>query len=538
MTPNHLSLTHVPTEWGFHSTRTYPDPFQDVDLDVVFSDPDGAEIRVPAFWSGDRSWRVRFAGRKPGRYLWRSECSDTSNACLHGISGSLEVAPYEGSNRLFQHGPLRLSADRRTLEHLDGTPFFWLGDTWWMGLCKRLSWPGDFQLLAADRVAKGFSVIQIVAGLYPDMDAFDERGANEAGFPWQPEWASLRPEYFDMADLRIHWLVRSGLVPCIVSSWGYYLPRLGITRMKRHWRYLVARYGAFPVAWCLTGEVLMPYYLGRPATPQDLQAYRDRVRADWNEVLAYLRSLDPYHHPITVHPCGGQSARESLRDDLLDFDMLQTGHSDRSSLPGTVECVTRSYSREPVMPVINGEVCYEGIGEASRQEIQRLMFWVCMLSGAAGHTYGANGIWQLNTREKPYGPSPHGMSWGDTPWEDACQLPGSHQLGLGKALLERYPWWQFRPHPEWADPRWSKENSTGPYAAGIPGRVRILYLPTYLRLNAVQHLEPDIAYRAFYFDPKNGREYALGDAQADAGGRWQPPKPPIFQDWLLVLEKV
>ncbi len=36
----------------------------------------------------------------------------------------------------------------------------------WMGLCARLSWPDDFQPLAADRMAKGCSVVQIVAGLY------------------------------------------------------------------------------------------------------------------------------------------------------------------------------------------------------------------------------------------------------------------------------------------------------------------------------------------------------------------------------------
>ncbi len=63
--------------------------------------------------------------------------------------------------------------------------FCWLADTWWMGLCDRLAWPEDFQRLTADRREKGFNVIQIVAGLYPDMPAFDQRGRNEAGFPWE-----------------------------------------------------------------------------------------------------------------------------------------------------------------------------------------------------------------------------------------------------------------------------------------------------------------------------------------------------------------
>src|ERR1022692_1331423 len=34
-----------------------------------------------------------------------------------------------------------------------------------------------------------------------------------------------------------------------------------MARMKRHWRYLLARWGAHPAIWCLAGEGTMPYYL-------------------------------------------------------------------------------------------------------------------------------------------------------------------------------------------------------------------------------------------------------------------------------------
>jgi len=56
------------------------------------------------------------------------------------------------------------------------------------------------------------------------------------------------------------------------------------------------------------------------------------------------------------------TARDSVEDpSLLDFDMLQTGHGDRSSLPNTVNRVVESLQRERKMPVLVGEVCYEGI---------------------------------------------------------------------------------------------------------------------------------------------------------------------------------
>jgi hypothetical protein len=333
-----------------------------------------------------------------------------------------------------------------------------------------------------------------------------------------------------MADLRIQYLVQQGLLPCVVGCWGYFLPLIGAERMKKHWRYLIARWGAYPVVWCLAGEGSMPYYLSQQKE-EDTRIQRQ----GWTEMGRYVRQTDPYAHLVTIHP--SRSARDTVTDpSVLDFDMLQTGHSDRASIPNTINSVTSSLQQQPKMPVINGEVCYEGIMEASRQEIQRFMFWACVLSGAAGHTYGANGIWQVNTAEKPFGPSPHGRSWGDVPWQEAYQLPGSRQLGLGKALLTRYPWWKMEPHPEWMDPHWTKENYVQPYAAGIPGKLRITFLPAMWNPPKVKELEAGVTYRAFFFNPVNGKELAIGSISGNAAGEWQVPIPPAFQDWVLVME--
>jgi hypothetical protein len=162
-----------------------------------------------------------------------------------------------------------------------------------------------------------------------------------------------------------------------------------------------------------------------------------------------------------------------------------------------------------------------------------------MLSGAMGHTYGANGIWQVNTRTRPFGPSPHGMSWGDTPWEEAVHLPGAEQLGLAKRLLTRYPWWRFEPHSEWIRPHWTPEDRFQPYAAGIPRQVRICYLPCgWPKEVTVASLEADISYRAFLWNPVNGNEVILGTVTPDSDGNWVLPSArlPILQDWVLVLE--
>jgi len=179
MVERRFAVQNVATEWSYTSGKQYADPFDEVELDVLVTAPDGCEQRVPAYWAGAGEWRVRYAAHTPGIYSCRTVCSDAQNPDLHGRELTLEVQPYEGQNPLLAHGPLRVSEDGRYLEHRDGTPFFWLGDTWWMCLCKRMDWPSGFQTLTADRVAKGFSVIQIVAGLYPDMVAFGPRGENE-----------------------------------------------------------------------------------------------------------------------------------------------------------------------------------------------------------------------------------------------------------------------------------------------------------------------------------------------------------------------
>jgi hypothetical protein len=525
-----FGVQHCVAEWAYRTGKSYADPFNEVELDVVFQHASGVEHRVPAFWAGDGIWRVRFAPPVPGRYSHYTVCSDTSNPDLHNRRGNFAVESYGGENPLYRHGPLQVAADRRHLEHADGTPFFWLGDTWWMGLTKRLPWPEGFETLTSDRVRKGFTLVQIVAGLYPDMEPYDARGANEAGYPWQADFARINPSYFDAADARISYLADRALVPCVVGAWGYFLPRMGLRKVMQHWRYLIARWSAYPTVWCLAGEGTMPYYLSK--TPE-----RDArmQKQGWTEVGRYVRGTDPMHRPVTIHP--SRSARDSVEDAaVLDIDMLQTGHDDRKSVPATIETVNRCLAATPKMPVLVGEVCYEGIQEASREEVQRFMFWSCLLSGTGGHTYGANGIWQVNTRETPYGLSPHGHSWGGPAWDVAFQLPGSSQVGLGKALLSRYSWWRLEPRPASIEPHWSSEDYWRPFAAHIPGEAIFAYSPTAWKALAFRGLEAG-RYRAFLFNPSNGGEQSWGTVQVDATGVWKSPEFPIIRDWVVVLDR-
>jgi hypothetical protein len=527
-------------EWTFASAKAYADPFNEVTLDLVVTAPDGQRLRVPAFWAGQQTWRARYSSPQPGLHRWKLECSDHANRDLDGVEGSIRLAPYTGDNPLWRHGAVTVAADHRHLAYGDGTPFFWLGDTWWMGLCDRLRWPEDFQKLTADRERKGFTVIQIVAGLYPDMHPFDPRGANEGGFPWEADYARIRPQYFDAVDRRLDHLVEHGFTPCIVGAWGYFMPWMGVEKMERHWRYLIARYGAMPVVWCAAGEANLPWYLAKGFP------YDDRAQVtQWTEVMRSIRATDPFHRLLTIHPTGiGRLSARHATDDvgLLDFDLLQTPHGQREAVETTVRTVRECYADHPVMPVVNGEASYEMLMDSLPTRWTRQMFWLCMMQGAAGHTYGANGIWQLNRKGKPHGPSPNGppggTGYGVIPWDEAMELPGSTQVALGKKLFERYAWQSFQPHADWASYATgpAPQPAYGPFALG-DDQTRLIYVPERHPV-VVSHLAPDTRYHAREFDPVSGETADLGPV-AVADGSWTAPAPTHAdaEDWVLIVER-
>ena len=73
----------APAEWSYMSGKQYSDPFNQVDVDAMITLPSGQQDRVPAFWAGGSTWRVRYAPPVPGLYRIRSVCSDTKNRDLH-----------------------------------------------------------------------------------------------------------------------------------------------------------------------------------------------------------------------------------------------------------------------------------------------------------------------------------------------------------------------------------------------------------------------------------------------------------------------
>ena len=118
---------------------------------------------------------------------------------------------------------------------------------------------------------------------------------------------------------------------------------------------------------------------------------------------------------------------------MFDFDIIAIGHDGMATVNRTFGLMKSSFEASPQRPVLCGEACYEGHMQTNFQYLQRHMFWSFMLIGAAGHTYGAAGIWHASVEGDP-GIDPV-YDW--TTWKEGMRYPGSTQIGIGKKLLER-----------------------------------------------------------------------------------------------------
>lgn len=549
-------------EFSFKIEDKYNDPYNQVEVDAVFLTPQNNEMIVPSFWAGKNIWKVRYSSELVGKHKFIIKSKDKKIIKTEDISGEVNIFEYNGNNKLYKHGPIRISENKRHLIHKDGTPFFWLGDTWWYVFNGKVKYPGDFKKITLDRVKKGFTVVQLVAGFYPDRNyaaelyrdkgILDEVSLNEKGqYPIDREFKTLNPSFFDMADLKIDHLAERGIVPCIFSSWGYFLYLIGLDGMKKFWRYLVARWGAYPVVWCVAGEVNLTVI-----NQKFDKDSADELAKNWEEIAIYLRQIDPYKRLMTVHPCpidgSSYSSRDVFRDSsIIDIDMLQTGHGNDLCLH--VENLERSLSTKEVKPVINGEVCYEGIAGMYWQDTQRFLFWTHILCGAAGHTYGSSPVVPFADEKMVY----KDFFGNDDTWKiGAYYYKGSSQLGLAKRLFEKFEWFKFQPHPEWVSPNW-KEGRFFPYCSGIPGVVRIIYIPPSLMGRSekislgygtfrILGVEKDIDYIAYYFNPRTGNVQEKINIEPSDDGGWIVPARgypsdryfvfPNLSDWVLVME--
>lgn len=515
-------------EIAFESGEDYPNPYLDVDLDVVFTGPESEQVHRPAFWDGGRTWRVRFAPTRPGSWHFQTASKNGSDAGLHGVRGKVECVQVETGLGIYAHGFLRRSDDGRYLAYADGTPFFWLGDTHWRLVLERwdeankAGWTSQFRGMVDLRVQQGFTVYQ--TNLMSFTHGSQHTGCWVAG----KEFQEIDPGFFQsIVDPRMAYIAEQGLVNALGLAW-YQAADEHAAGMARFARYIVARYGAFPVVWTLGGEV----------AGYDPVLRRQRLDA-WREVAHATRAADGYDHPRTAHLTTERPIANYYQgEDWLTFTLNQLGHGDFDMNPAHY---LDHFAAYPSTPMVEGESMYEGLttveGVARRtvtDTIVRQVAYRAIQSGCCGYTYGAQGCWN-----NAWDFGDVATMWGDLPWYEGVDLPGAAQMGHLRRFYESFDWTSMRPAPDAFDTTNTINATINPPAVTVAqdGRTVVAYFgETYRTGDGEARLitAHDGPFHLEWFDPRLGRFELIGDRVMPRDGSLAIPDKPDAADWLLI----
>ncbi len=435
-------------------------PFVVVTFAGTGGDAKGLSYAVPGFWDGGRTWKARFAAPAAGEWSYSTLSTDP---VLRGVKGSFQCAQWSAGEKAAnptRHGFVRVARNGpragRYFEYADGTPFLWIGDTWWPWLKRGIPFTRAKQVID-DRSARGFTIGQVVFG------------ANNATRLAGRDFATPDLDAIHDAERFIAYANSQGITLWVMPWWSANNldKTAGAEKMRRWTRYVVDRLAAYNVIWNVGGEYNMYDYGGL-----GLQF--------WKGLGALMRREDPYGHAIGVHntPPGwtagemGDSAQWStgfvLHDqEWLDFNGSQVGHGKwRNEL--VPQIISLDYARQPAKPVVITEPWYEfAEGSAPAMDV-RFAAWSAILSGAAGHTYGGGHQWWADIPDPSL--PPRKDAWPSPPNSvDTLDYPGAVSMGFMAKFLKGLAWWKFEPHPELV------LEYAQPLASAIPGQEYLVY---------------------------------------------------------------
>ncbi|MBN1466474.1 DUF4038 domain-containing protein [candidate division KSB1 bacterium] len=448
--------------------------YVDVSLRGVFQGPT-QRIEINGFWNGGDVYQVRMMPTEVG--TWSYSLSGSHSA--FDKSGSFTVTE---SNR---KGHIHVNPDNPyTFIWDDGTPWMWKGETSWRLFTHLYPYESRFKEYIDLRHEQGFNVVQAIVVSYINGDAF---WANEGGVAFQltqsgKDYDRLNPGYFQWLDRRIEYMNSLGMAPVIFFTWAQEFVKFSEAQFAAFCDYMVARFSAYNVFWCLSGE--------------HSEVYDDfgLLPSVWRQHGRHVAATDPYAHPITLHPGGKvRSSAEFGADEWFGFVMQQT--------PDFHAMIARDriYSK----PVVNGEYAYAGWTEDDNS--LRTGAWEIFTAGG----YATAGFFTT------FAPDKGG-------YDLNANAQQQQEMMVFHEFTQRLQWWSMQPNDALV--------STG-HCIADPGREYVVYSrnggSVELNLAAVNG-EIDMQW----FNPRTG-DYS--PVSRVTGGATLSLAPPFSGDWVLYV---
>jgi len=462
-------------------------------------------------------------------------------------------APWE------QHGKLKVSKNGHFIQHENGTPFLWLGDTGW-GMFQQLT-RAEVDLYLDSRSQLGFSVIQSVAHWSPHGGGIDRSPDNapnayghrpftgKIGAPNTSEplivaggTATAPNDYWDHADYIVAAIHQRNMYLALLPAWSAQL----VTISKEYTAKEATSYGEFlghrykdfaNIIWVLGGDTkaqmqgydkyqkyfdyddrhiyrAMAEGLGLGVTGKPLKWHEEHP--GWDELfLTYHPNGDyPYgsaqwfHHDVWQDANGVEVWKEvdDVYRTMLDHYQLTGPAKPALFLEGSYEFGTYRHECGWVTPV----------------KVRRQLYQTFLALGA-GHTYGAAPIWAMRGTGGDYN---CGYSW-----QQALNFPGVVQVtSIARDILQAHDWPYWQPNGKVLS-GFSKGENLKTAITNKAANMAMIYFAnnSHITVNNIFKHQA----KAYWLDPRDGKMIDVEPFAANEARVVAPPER--WEDALLVL---
>lgn len=532
------SLSSVPVwnvfEITLTASRTYANPFSEVDVSATFLGPNGLRITRPAYWDGGQTWKIRFAPTAVGKWTYTTSCPPGLDRGLDGQTGAVNAVNYAGATLTLKHGFPKSSA--RHLTYQNGLPFFWLGAEMAMIDVGRINETNKY-----DWNPKPDHASSQVYGILENLAL---KQFNVVNFAFFDKWTVDAPggrtvnlnKFTNLYDPVMKFAVDRGFSVLLAVGYNSEMDA-GLDANLKYARYLVARYGAYPVMWTV----------GEPDYPVTVADYGPK----WGQVLASVASMDDYRHPIgpwyRQTALGSETPTLYLDQPWVSLIVHQCGHTfapGNFSLGGSQPSWKYQFYRDqfPHLPMVEAGGCnYEQIYAGVDDYVARRSAWRAVMAGSAGFGHGAEGIWNMNwDAENPT------LNYGsqNIPWFRGIDAPSSWQMAFLKYFVTATPWYTMYPLNgansvvNWAYGS-TLSDTAKPLVLGDVGLKNVIaYIPK--EFSSIAGPSGGIyalsspAYVVQWYNPRNGNLVVVdADMRPGLYGTYVIPSKPDTEDWVL-----
>lgn len=464
------------------------------------------------------------------------------------------------------HGALEVSENGHSIQHKDGTPFLWIGDTGW-GMFQQLG-REDVDYYLDYRQKLGFTVIQSVVFWYPHGGGIESGPHNapnayghrpfkggedspetaeplivEGGSPESPN------DYWDHVDYIIQAIKERNMYLALLPCWGraYITTQMGNTHQefdddeaRSYGAFLGKRYGT-------EGHII--WVLGGDANAQMKGYDRWNNYQEWDKRSVFRSMAEGIASGVTgdepgwdhEHPAWDRVFITYHPDGVPEFNSSSWFHEDAWLTANGVEVwkemdlvyqtMLGDYQLSmPVKPSLFLEGSYEygaygqECGWITPLKVRRQIYHT-FFAGGAGHTYGAGPIWAMRGTGGTYNC--------DYTWKQALEFPGAANFsGVCKTFLQEHHWSEWTPAKGIVGRGGGAGESLKIAVRHAAGNMTLVYYSNNSHATISNTLDQSV--QAHWFDPRNGDTKEAGGFIAGESREMLPPDQ--WEDAILVLK--